>query len=152
MGFWSGIKHALNSTLGTTNFEPLDTIIKGQKRIVASDTPLVIYVNENLPISSGNVKDLGSFVPSVGGTCRMNINATTSGTNAIEIYKNGSLIHNISFSTSIDEYKDFSFDFNIEKGAIYLFKARCSSGYASIAQVKLCGSTIDSALYSYSVN
>lgn len=30
MSFWAGIKHALNSTLGTSNFKPLDAIIKEQ--------------------------------------------------------------------------------------------------------------------------
>lgn len=34
MGFWSGIKHALNSTLGTSGFSPLDKIVKDSTHIV----------------------------------------------------------------------------------------------------------------------
>ena len=37
MGLWAGIKRALNSTLGTTEFEPLDKIILGSKALKASD-------------------------------------------------------------------------------------------------------------------
>ena len=41
MGIWAGIKHALNSTLGTADFKPLDKLnyeaIKAQRSLYASD-------------------------------------------------------------------------------------------------------------------
>lgn len=37
MSFWSGIKHALNSTLGTDKIQPLDEIMHKQWTIIASD-------------------------------------------------------------------------------------------------------------------
>lgn len=37
MGIWAGIKHALNSTLGTDDFIPLDKMISNQMRMVESD-------------------------------------------------------------------------------------------------------------------
>lgn len=51
MSFWAGIKHALNSTLGTSNFKPLDTIIKEQINGIADEltggqTGVVHDINE----------------------------------------------------------------------------------------------------------
>lgn len=37
MGFWAGIKHAINSTLGTKDFISLDKLIRNQYRLVPSD-------------------------------------------------------------------------------------------------------------------
>ena len=37
MGIWSGIKHALNSTLGTSEFKSLDKMIMGSKGLKASE-------------------------------------------------------------------------------------------------------------------
>ena len=48
MGIWAGIKHALNSTLGTSEFQSLDKIILGQKGLKASQ-------NLYAPVWSGNV-------------------------------------------------------------------------------------------------
>lgn len=36
MGFWSGIKHALNSTLGTSSFSPLDKIVNKESTSIRS--------------------------------------------------------------------------------------------------------------------
>jgi hypothetical protein len=43
MGIWVGIKRALNSTLGTSTFKPLDKIILDNTRIVASDDVFFVY-------------------------------------------------------------------------------------------------------------
>ena len=42
MGFWAGIKHALNSTLGTSDFTSLDDIIAKQFTLIQSDD---VYAN-----------------------------------------------------------------------------------------------------------
>ncbi len=38
MGLWSGIKHAINSTLGTAGFSPLDEIVKTRAAQTTVDT------------------------------------------------------------------------------------------------------------------
>lgn len=73
MGFWVGIKRAINSTLGTSEFQSLDKIIKGQKSLIKSDNlyysfPQVTYQN----VTSGNnevIKELIKFKCS--GSCRI---------------------------------------------------------------------------------
>lgn len=37
MGIWAGIKYALNSTLGTTGFKSLDTLITESKNAILAD-------------------------------------------------------------------------------------------------------------------
>ena len=54
MGFWSGIKHALNSTLGTASFKPLNEIIEGQRNLAASDSVIAV-VNSNPSSISGTL-------------------------------------------------------------------------------------------------
>lgn len=47
MSIWAAIKYAINSTLGKSNFEPLDKLIKNQKTLYASnDDYAVLYETE----------------------------------------------------------------------------------------------------------
>ena len=68
MGFWTGIKRAINSTLGTSSFKPLDKIIKdvvdGQRTLAASDS--VIKVINSTPSSISN-----TFLTSKNGSVRI---------------------------------------------------------------------------------
>ena len=54
MGFWSGIKHALNSTLGTADFKPLDklvdNILNGLIRFEASDE-IYMTIHEQVKVT-----------------------------------------------------------------------------------------------------
>ena len=52
MGFWTGIKYALNSTVGTANFKPLNQMIQdvnnnviSQKRLAPSDNIIAVLAN-----------------------------------------------------------------------------------------------------------
>ena len=50
MGIWKEIKHALNSTLGTDKFEPLDKMITTGRTLVPSDDLLKQVFTGNEPI------------------------------------------------------------------------------------------------------
>lgn len=63
MGFWAGIKYALNSTLGTESFKPLDKIFFDGKRLEISSNSadvLATITSENSRISPDGVN--GGFV------------------------------------------------------------------------------------------
>ena len=63
MGFWAGIKYALNSTLGTENFKPLDKIFFDGKLLEISSNDedvLATITSENSKISPDGVD--GGFV------------------------------------------------------------------------------------------
>lgn len=63
MSFWTGIKHALNSTLGKSDFQPLDKIIKNNAMFVKGDT--VLY-SEDLTIDDED-RALYIFTPELSG-------------------------------------------------------------------------------------
>lgn len=70
MGFWVGIKRALNSTLGTKKFKPLDQIISEEKDLVASDNLYQYFfagTRENVPVN----EDLFVFKSNRNGSIRI---------------------------------------------------------------------------------
>lgn len=47
---WAGIKHALNSTLGTKDFQPLDKLYYKGKSLVASDNLYMYIINSRITV------------------------------------------------------------------------------------------------------
>lgn len=99
MGFWAGVKHALNSTLGTENFQSLDKMIVNQTRMVESNN---LYANlANIESSSttpseiirkeSSIKMIRPGRAYLKGVCsRSRVQNITA---KFEIFKNGSLIY-----------------------------------------------------------
>jgi len=79
MGIWTEIKHALNSTLGTEKFKPLDKIIEGQKLFVTGGpviANLIIDPIECAVYAQGIAKQptfLGKFSTKISGTITANL-------------------------------------------------------------------------------
>lgn len=72
MGIWAGIKHALNSTLGTSEFKSLDKIIEGQRSLAASDSVISVVFSGNQMVTNNlGFFSLGSFVPKKNGSVRV---------------------------------------------------------------------------------
>lgn len=80
MGFWTGIKHAINSTLGTTNFKPLDKIIdetdkKGKNFVIEESSPSII--SSSGYVSSGTPKII-NFYPQISGRVKISFVSSSS--------------------------------------------------------------------------
>lgn len=75
MGLWAGIKYALNSTLGTDEFKPLDKLIVGEKLFCSSDT-VIAQIYSKLSPSVNNY-----FIPKINGivTIKSNFRNTYEG-------------------------------------------------------------------------
>lgn len=83
MGIWAGIKHALNSTLGTSDFKPLDELIADKiakivsgKSLAASDTTYKTLSSSAVSVEvetlSENYVKLGnSFTVNAPGSIRI---------------------------------------------------------------------------------
>ena len=123
MSIWSGIKTALNSTLGTSEFKPLDKLIRFEgKNLVVSDTAFLKPSITAKEIStdygnqtSGKVVDVITIKPRVSGSVRMvggvTIYSTTANTPTyanIVVYVNG-----------VQKY-DFSKNYTFASGSTYL--------------------------------
>lgn len=85
MGIWAGIKHALNSTLGTSQFKPLDKLMREY-----TDTK-ISYVTVNKWTSSG-IKVEGKTTVNI-----TNPNKTLVFMNAFE---NSTIVSSISYYIS----------------------------------------------------
>lgn len=101
MGFWSGIKHALNSTLGTEDFKPLDRLMYEGKALQPSDE-LYYLLKGYVHLSKGETLRLPfSLVFKTFGSINVSCQGTGGGATygRFAIYKNGENIANISFGT-----------------------------------------------------
>ena len=53
MGLWAGIKYALNSTLGTNDFEPLNELFFKNKALNASENLYYTIQSESVEVEEG---------------------------------------------------------------------------------------------------
>lgn len=136
MGFWAGIKHAINSTLGTAKFKPLDKILKDSMYLVASDTPLYVLNGE-----FGQREKEVTFLEktfNVNGAIRIlitepyNMNTSTS---VVRVYKNDTLIKAVAYTTNGFPPTDIT----VEKGSVLKLTIYVSGSGSWIRQAQLCG-------------
>ena len=90
---WSEIKHALNSTLGTGKFQPLDKlIIYGSKQFAPnSDVFQNVFsgsVSSTIAYNTvtGGIVDIASIRPKVGGSFTMSASVSISGVSGNAVY------------------------------------------------------------------
>ena len=163
MGFWSGIKHAINSTLGTADFQSLDKIIKSQRSYAASDSILAILgtnmeINGNgrgKPVLIENI----SVNSSVEGSLRVKgifKGWTTYDTMAcLMVYEDGKEIASSSKENPLTgEDYEIEVDFSIKKGKTYTFYIAMVNGSTNprIDDLKLCGQVVDLSMLEYTTH
>lgn len=156
MGFWSGIKHALNSTLGTADFQPLDKIIKSQKNLVADDASYyAIFTGSesvSLPGGSGNTTTYTDLPYKIKmknkGSCRIKVKLQ-SGTSDRDAYFRV-LVNGVLKETMISPTNSFvqrSADIIFNYGDIITFSI---GGYRGskpdYKDLKICGNVVDTTL------
>lgn len=117
---WAEIKHAINSSLGTDDFKPLNELINGTKGLVASDNLYMNLVTSNISVSSRdtytipinvNINWNGSF--RLSGVFYTNTNYRGK----LEVYKNNVLVDTIT--ATADSTTKISADFMCNKGDIF---------------------------------
>ena len=159
MGIWTGIKHALNSTLGTSDFQSIDKMILGSKGLVESDN---LYLNTGInesftaTLQSNEVKILktsSTIKINWNGSIRLDFVASTNQSSSnrtyVKIYKNDSDIYSqaIGFafngSTSIVVRKGdvIKIGFLLQLGNV----AEAQSFNVSVTDVKIYADLIDTS-------
>lgn len=155
MGFWAGIKYALNSTLGTDKFKSLDKILEDytydNKSLVASENLLYIaysgYINakheeyQQVPIkitmrNNGSITLKSDASP---GTWEHNI--------TIRIYKNG--VYYRTFMGGIDklgEYTEPTTTISFDSGDILTFDFVSSVNNGYLADIRVYADVVDTSL------
>ena len=137
MGIWIGIKRALNSTLGTTKFKPLDKILKDSMYLVASDT--VLYNIGRANGLRGQEKTFFEKTINVNGTIRFvatDSSSLSSSYDYVRIYKNNTLVKTIPYTTSNGLPIT---DITVEKGSVLKLSLYTVDSGGFIGNVDICG-------------
>lgn len=141
-------KYAVNSTLGTDEFQPLDQMIVGQKMFVASDTP--IAVGKNIKKVTEDYVVFAKFAPRIGGTLKVSFFLDSSGyqnvTGYFRIQEDGITV----FSVDDDESNDFEITINISAKKTYEFSCAASpSDSVTVKNFKISGDIVDSNWFEF---
>lgn len=151
MGIWTGIKHAINSTLGTADFKPLDKIIEGQRTLAASDSVIQVVMSSIKKITSDNTV-LGSFVPQTEGSVRIITQCSTSNTGAdsatliVKRADNGVEVGKITTYFDSSNNYDVRLDIAIKKGVQYEIIMRTNTSGANVYFLNIGAQIIDTSL------
>lgn len=171
MGIWSGIKHALNSTLGTSSFKPLNTMIdeakssilskvEGQRTLVASDSVLKVLWSGATHLGVVDRKP-GSFVPDKNGSIRVSVklytaNRTTGRYLTLSILQGTTVIGSVIIDTvGVDNtttYHTGSVDVPIVAGTSYEVNLRANVANVYLSTVELCAAIVDTNLVTVTTN
>ena len=150
MSLWSQIKYAMNSTLGTSEFKPLDKIIEGQRTWGAGE-PTIKILRESF--SSMSETELGTFTPKVGGSIRIAANLVNthasyaSSTATLYVYEGDTLISYTKADSIANISVPFSMDIAITAGVKYTVTAKLDqSSNNRIVNARVCGNLIDASL------
>lgn len=166
MGIWSGIKHAINSTLGTSEFQPLDKIIKSQRTYAASSDILVPLVRDKgfYPSDYGKYYKISGaqLTTFVNGSLRISAQArlqvgghdsggfyfkiTKNGQDYDESYRGASGTNGIAYDKTITVDRDIV----IETGAVYEFYIqRTVDARVTFNNLDVCGRLTDLSMLNY---
>ena len=154
MGIWAGIKHALNSTLGTKDFKPLDELFKDSFQslkttvqnainsvtVVASDTPLKILLSSKTQLSSSGIKK--TFTANLNGTVKIKAEIENGISNySVVLSCVNSSGQSVGSKTVVSTTSSFYIDINVTKGVTYTVTIS-GNQVLSCSQLIVCGSTI----------
>ena len=148
---WAGIKKALNSTLGTSEFKPLDQLIAEERNLVASDNLYrYLYAGEITKYADTTELTAFSFQSNRKGSIRLKFNAkcqSSAGQKSIRIYRNNYKVSNdITIPTAFTE-TDTSIDISVGKGDVITIKAYYSVANASlpitIRNARICANELN---------
>ena len=130
MGFWSGIKYALNSTLGTKDFKPLNEIIRDEilngSGLVSSDNlyyPSIIEEDFDIETNTSYNKTLDVKLKfNVLGTVKLQAIWSNSGVKpfTLTILKNNNIFKSLSFEIGTTSTRDVILEFS--KDDVFTFK------------------------------
>lgn len=124
-------KYAINSTLGTDEFQPLDKIIKGQRHFASSDVTIAIL---------GDAGSFGflpkSFTPKTSGVVKL-IGDISGSVGEMRIFEDGNLYKTIASA-------QMPYEISIKKNAVYTFQADNGTG---IDNLKIGAQIVDGSLF-----
>lgn len=145
MGIWASLKYAVNSTIGTSKFKPINQIIDESCVVVASDELILKTSKFKADNEEGqNNITLFSIVANMNGTIRVRLVSGMiwgKGTK-VEIKVDGSTAGTFN-ALSEDEDGTRYIDFNVKRHQVIsaFFTTTHDRGYANVS-FNFCGHTM----------
>lgn len=153
---WGKIKYALNSTVGTTGYKPLDKIILDNVRLIATDDVLFAYDGEWV-LGGDSVYAYGqhgyktsSFITfDTAGTVRFMTTQRGYGQSSAQSYtirvydSSDTVVAYYSADIPYQTVAELSIDINVTAGSKYKFSCSCSQNYSAPAKsLNVCGTPV----------
>lgn len=144
MGIWKDIKYALNSTLGTTNFKPLNELIDENSEYILCPSDMILQsLNEDYVIGRGLRNEevfSKSYKVNIGGVVKISLYGYCTGgrydstQGEFKIYKNGSEIKSskLSSDSTITNYTTLDIITQINLNDIIKVSVKLTSEYGDI--------------------
>lgn len=147
MGLWAEVKRTLNSTLGTTDFKPLDKIIEGQRTLAASDSVIQVFeLDRN--VANTSEYEFGRFKVKVNGSVRIIVNYSGGASNStlrLGIKKNDIEV----FYKTVEAHggdRLLTANIKVDKESEYTITLKSSSTTYSIHGVSVGANIVDTSL------
>lgn len=147
MGFWSGIKYALNSTLGTKDFKPLNEIIRDEilngSGLVSSDNlyyPSIIEENIDIGRQTSYNKTFDVKLKfNVLGTVKLQATYSSTQVNRLDftILKNNNIFQSFSVKSNQTSTRDVILEFS--KDDVFTFTIS-GDGYSESSSAAITAS------------
>ena len=156
MGFWTGIKYAINSSLGTEEFKPLDEMVQdvkdtiiGQRTLAASDSVIGVLLSNSL--EEQYETQIGVFTPETSGSIRLmweisNTAGRDDYTRTLKVLENSVEIESYTVSVLRSSTKAFTADLAIKKGKTYVIKRFADTTSQPLNYVKIGANVVDTNL------
>lgn len=145
MGIWAALKYAVNSTIGTSTFRPINQIIDESCVVAASDKLILTKSNLSADAEDGqNNTTLFSIRSNINGTIRIRlISGMIWGSGSQVQIKVGGTVVGTFLSTSTNEDGTRYIDFNVKRHQVIslFFTTTHDRGSANIG-VNFCGDTM----------
>lgn len=145
-------KYAINSTLGTEDFEPLDVMMMSQKTMVASDNLLYDVLTSSITSNSSYPKrEKNLFKVKSGGSFKLKFNANGYGDTSgkVSIYRNNETtpIQTVTFTTP-NQYVDYlSNIISANRGDSFkIILEHMRTDATTIARVSICANLVDGSI------
>lgn len=145
---WAQIKKAINSTLGTKDFKPLNELILGERSLVSSDNVFLVTTN-NQPITcnfNGAIQVIFNFgIYNYDSGDKATVKFTMLDSN--EAYKINTQETYVNPDRGSTEDFRRSFTVNVKKGEVYTFNLEkvgvgTNEAILRFYDVQLCGTIV----------
>ena len=135
MSIWAEIKKAVNSTLGTADFKPLDKIFTDELAIYSLDSAFKTIDYSKIPTTQTKMRYNGAI--KIKLTTSEGTSSSVGKETSLRINLNGTFVRNLWATMVSNQRAESSCEITVQKGDVITFGYGSNQTY--ISSVSLCG-------------